>query len=113
MEKIIELINEYQKEKHPDGIYLPVVAYRDWIFFSDWDCLSWVVDEIHLISKPYWFIKWLVENDKIDYKKLRWEERYIQLVDMVEFDWSKRLEVLLMLLAIKDEPINFLISILK
>lgn len=104
MEKLIELINEHQKEIHPDGIYIPVVAYRNWIFFSDADCLSLVIDEIHLISKPYWFIKWLVENDKIDCKDLDYQ--------YLSREYSDN-ESILMLLSISDTPIEFLCSILK
>jgi hypothetical protein len=109
MEKLIELIWEWQKETHPDGIYLPVVAYRDWIFWSDWDCLSSVMDEIHLISKPCRFIKWLVENEKINFDKLEiWLLRYGIPEDTVWFyEW------LLMLLSISDEPIDYLCNILK
>lgn len=111
MDKLIELINEHQKEIHWD-YYLEVVAYRDWIFWSDWDCTSSVMDEIHLISKSYWFIKWLVENDKVDHWKL---SNYI--IDN-KFFWDKIAELkeyesLLMLLAIEDKPIELLISILK
>ena len=54
-----------------------------------------------LISKKYQFIERLVKNDKIDMSKL--DSRYSK----VEY------EPLLMLLAIQDEPIDFLLSILK
>ena len=114
MEKLIKLINEHQKEKHPDGIYLPVVAYRDWIFWSDSDCLSSVMDEIHLVSKPYWFIKWLVDNDKIDRPKV-----WLKIKDLWDdywwfaiYSWI-HIECLLMLLSISDTPIDDLISYLK
>jgi len=117
MEKLIELIWEWQEETHPDGIYLPVVAYRDWIFWSDSDCLSSVMDEIYLVSKKAWFIKWLVDNDKIDFNKLEkiWYEKTVY-----EYNWQYReivkysdYESLLMLLSISDTPIEDLISYLK
>ena len=122
MEKLIKLINEHQKEKHPDGIYLPVVAYRDWIFWSDSDCLSSVIDEIHLVSKNYWFIKRLIENDKIDRDR---ERKMIKQVwtwwtlDLMNFDRIQDVEyysfeeTLLMLLSISSSPIEDLISYLK
>ena len=112
MEKLIKLINEHQKEKHPDGIYLPVVAYRDWIFWSDSDCLSSVMDEIHLVSKNYWFIKWLIDNDKIETKRLD----TIEIIPKFWWTiwkkaiWEKRI---LMLLSIQDDQTKFLVSILK
>lgn len=117
MEKLIKLINEHQKEKHQDGIYLPVVAYRDWIFFSDWDCLSWVVDEIHLISKHYWFIKWLVENDKINKDLISRVliRAYVSPKNHVslECEFHDYYESLLMLVSISDTTIDDLISYLK
>lgn len=104
MEKLIELIWEWQKETHPDGIYLPVVAYRDWIFWSDSDCLSSVMDEIHLISKPCGFIQWLVENDKINIGKAKDWEIMLSRSDEENIIWK---------LSISETPIEDLISCLK
>lgn len=121
MEKLIELIWEWQKETNPDGIYLPVVAYRDWIFWSDSDCLSSVMDEIHLISKSCRFILWLVENDKIDKRKIdtrlvRYVENYYDedwyWVESSYEDYSDT-DTLLMLLSISSSPIDDLISYLR
>lgn len=120
MEKLIELINEHQKEIHPDGIYLPVVAYRDWIFYSDSDCLSWVIDEIHFISKNYWFIKRLVENDKINRKRKMIKQVWTWgTLDLMNFDRIQDIEyysieeTLLMLLSISDDPIDDLVLYLE
>lgn len=124
MEKLIKLINKWQEEKHPDGIYLPVFAYRDWIFWSDSDCLSSVMDEIHLISKPCSFIKRLVDNDKIDLENLqcvfswninKWKTLMEETDGYERYEWTEyeATESLLMLLAIQDEPIEYLVSILK
>ena len=106
MEKLQELLKEYQLSK--------------W----EWVRLAWpdvevndkeeLVLEATLISKKYWFIKWLVENDKIDYEKLSKEWFIVRTYDLDEigesFDYVERL---LMLLSIKDNPIEFLVSILK
>lgn len=79
---------------------------------------EWVMPNIHSedlmnleFLKP--FIKWLVENDKIDFvkviqKKWHWEIDNIML-SMKEREYLE----LLMLLAIQNEPLTFLISILK
>ena len=60
------------------------------------------------------FIKWLIENEKIDtdivYKKWFLAKTYDK--DEV-WEYFEPYEEILMLLAIQDEPINFLISILK
>lgn len=57
------------------------------------------------------FIKWLVENDKID------TESYCRITS-IERKWEKdvyrdEVDSLLMLLAIQDEPIRFLCEIIK
>jgi hypothetical protein len=57
------------------------------------------------------FIKWLVENDKIDEVKLRW--KMYQVFEFRYQDVATLENELLMLLSIQDEPIEFLISILK
>ena len=85
---------------------------------SDWGYMFWLGDlalrEERLLSKKFWFIKWLVENDKIDFSKFEY---------MINIKANKRelyytkagfhTEALLMLLSIQDEPIEYLISILK
>ena len=98
MEKLDELLKEFQLEK--------------W----EWVRLAWPdVDvsekeelalEATLISKKYWFIKWLVENEKI--------EENSDLITLASELWCAfSSDVLLMYLAIQDEPIEFLASILK
>jgi len=113
MEKLIELIWEWQKEMHPDGIYLPVVAYRDWIFWSDSDCLSSVMDEIHLVSKSNKFIDWLIKNDKLDICKLHswWIENHWLTKELL--DGLSDVNVVTMILSISDDITKDLISYLK
>ena len=61
-----------------------------------------------IISKRFWFIQRLVENGEIDLEKLDKKLLKIWIHKNVWFyEW------LLMLLSIQDEPINFLISILR
>ena len=62
-----------------------------------------------VICKEFWFIKWLVENNKIDFTKdcivefwYYWTEWYCDKYDNI-----------LMNLAIQDNPIDFLVSVLK
>ena len=75
-----------------------------------------IMDEL-VISKKFWFIKWLVENDKIDINE-EWNdyEKTNLYCNSDFFQLQKHYsyyESLLMLLAIQDEPIEFLVSILK
>ena len=107
MEKLIELLNEYEKEKE----------YRDYEWIIErknkermcWEQSNWAyidTEEMEriIISKKYWFIKWLVDNDKIDL--LRLDNR----IALSEFN---KVERVLMFLSIQDNPIEFLCSVLK
>ena len=111
MEKLIELLNEYEWNK--------LYFYDDWIYcdkydmYEVWDSLI----ELEIISKRYWFIKWLVENDKIDFDKVMklWIPCFVrydkwEIISVHDVDFYKQL---IMLLSIQDNPIEFLISILK
>ena len=120
MEKLIELLNEYSKKKH--NLAMRELNWELWLWFhylNYWSSYS----EMLMISKKYEFIKWLVENEKIDIKALivkgemrswwdfdnkKWNE------ESGEEIWNKYYsELCLMLLSIQDEPIEFLVSILK
>lgn len=103
--KLIDLLYEYQKIECFYPLYYEEEENK--IYF-DSDTMIWA--EQYLISKDFWFIKWLVENEKV--KPLRkfigWEtdedEPYIQF-DLVD--------QYIAYLSIQDEPISFLISLLK
>lgn len=107
MEKLLKLLNEYD--------WTPTEWKQIWdkIYF-DW--LGWnsELHELIIISKYYGFIKWIVDNDKINteywpwywFRRLsyreKWEKQYFSYEDS-----------LLMLLSVQDDPISFLTSILK
>ena len=96
MEKLIELHNEYRTTVFWKKI-------REWEENDLWPI------EI-LTSKNYGFIKRLVEHDKIDLLKLTcMNPRYTEILDS-DFSWKERI---IMILSIQDNPIEFLVSILK
>jgi hypothetical protein len=85
------------------------------------ECEKWKIDEYDRISewgwrsqwtngwicsKKFWFIKWLVENDKIDRDKV--DDKFER-----PFYWYTNYEIVLMLLSISSSPIDDLISYLK
>ena len=95
------------------------------IVYSDYDKVATLEDLEYnyryirfLLSTEAMFIKWLVDNDKIDLEKL---DKKSERKPMYSFEeewkiWFKLFGVydsLLMQLAIKDNPIEFLISIYK
>ena len=106
------------------------------IVYSDYDKVATLEDLEYnyryirfLLSTEAMFIKWLVENDKIDYDKIGekiWMENHkahfpvnkywyvydLELGDVSSADYSDY-ESLLMLLSISDTPIDDLILYLK
>jgi hypothetical protein len=129
MEKLIELLNEYEKEELKSEFY----EWEKWIWWDtnlfrrdtrdeEWSHIYSDTADTYVISKKYGFIWWLVENDKIDlvkvYENLTNYEIEIriravkELLENNEEDTIAYLK-LLMLLAIQDEPIRFLCEILK
>jgi hypothetical protein len=111
--KLLELLNEakplskYKEYRHRwNEIYLITYAEDYWASESRNITLD-------IISKKFWFISWLVEQDKIDKKKLDEAERRPMYVTDDMFSLYKVDECVIMLLSISDTPIEFLISILK
>ena len=118
MEKLIELLLECKPQVHyldkPKGVYDK--KYGIGWYKREWDFGWWFSEEV-IISKKFWFIKWLVENDKIDL----WEKLFnltkndnrksiICDLDNNDFSWE---DTFLMLLSISSSPIDDLISYLK
>ena len=93
MDKLHELLNEFHLEKWE----------RITIAWPEADISEKEINalEATLISKKYWFIRWLIVNDKIDTDEFS------------TIDGFDDYECLLMWLAIDDNPIEFLASILK
>lgn len=108
MGKLIELLNEYETPRS----WVVYKSYDDYDWFFYWVDCDWETEIVWsdslICSKKFWWIKWLVENDKIDTEKVYNNSDY-PMVKRDEFLY----EWLLMLLAIQDEPIRFLCEILK
>ena len=110
MEKLIELLTEYNDNKEWAKIWFITTIHVNWVptpyELGKLELLRW---EDKIISKQYWFIKWLVENDKIDLEEV---EKINQTWNIyIRFWWDY--EKVLMLLSIQDEPIRFLCEIIK
>lgn len=114
MEKLIELLNEYQTTVNKEqGVNISwyysdnfkTLHHLDDDDIREWDNFNWDAAESYVISKKFWFIKWLVENEKVRYQEIWY---YIDR-------WYKEYDIdnLIMTLSIEDEPIDFLISLLK
>ena len=111
--KFCGMVEQYRLElakKNPIELQLDVSL--------PWKTICWIHETV-LISKKFWFIKRLVDNDKIDFDNRDLKDEF-----MLEFErypvfqgntynWDFNENGLLMLLAIQDDPISFLISVLK
>lgn len=107
MEKLIELLNEYEEEEE-------LYEYDNWIINTWYDMQEVWKDlvELEIISKKFWFISRLFENDKIDiYTNLKnnWTFRR----EFYAIEGRKEYERLIMLLSVEDNPIQYLIDLLK
>mgnify|MGYP003292738316 CR=1 FL=1 len=115
MEKLIELLNKHRREKVNKQSWITEWHYNAFTFSLD--NISWQQAELLIISKQYWFIKWLVENKKIDREKFWNSETKSSKYSDFELSYDTPREdytnTLLMELAIQNEPIQFLIEMLK
>lgn len=108
MEKLINLLNEYEAKRHKTGIVANIWGLKD-------DRLSYLemnthYSELLCISKGYLFIDWLLKEKKISLLRLTcMNPKYTAILDS---DFSREDEII-MILSIQDEPIEFLISILE
>lgn len=102
--KLVDYINERERER----------------FWDQREPISYDMglDECHIISKKDGFIEWLVKNNKIDRAEIWsiWKvlPTYWYTTEPYTTCKSIKLEnTILMVLAIKDDPLEFLASILK
>ncbi len=123
MEKLIELYHEHKLDLLKREMRVNWATERE-IEIADIEKVEEeeLEENLNKLSDLKPFIKWLVENDKIDivkvYENLTNYEIEIriravrELLENNEEDTIAYLK-LLMLLSIQDEPIEFLVSILK
>jgi len=104
--KLIELLNEWQEKE----------LWKAWAKYLMFDWINNVFElnngcslcQELVLSHRFCFVKWLVENDKIDLEK---EIKNSELNWLHEHYFKE--DCLLMLLSISDTPIEDLISYLK
>lgn len=110
MKKLIKLLNEYMEYKGRFSLY-KLTRFK-WVEI-DYDLFTFEMKNweylynLHILSKRFWFIKWLVENDKLDEEELQ-----LTLCDELK-RFYKDYEILIMQLSISDKSIYDLIKLLK
>ena len=111
MEKLIELLNEHaHTRKYNNAEIVERVEHTKWNLYWRYRENTW--SYMIVISKEYWFIKWLVDNDKIDLNNSELSN-FRNVYYGYENDKDTPYKTVLMLLSIQDNPIEFLVSILK
>lgn len=130
MNKLLDLLNEREEEEKTSKIKWKIDYNPVGIYGYVWDYWLWFASKMIIISKEYWFIQRLIKKDRIDFDKcwldikqyLSYNKRYNKWIVMAEnYDYDtfkvrefySPYEQLLMILAIQDEPIEYLISVLK
>ena len=121
MDKLLQLLNEYERSLWSDREWLWIID-EDWFFCTRKSKKGNLIvqhsslDEaiLQIISKKFWFIQRLIENDKIILQKdiIRRVE-YSNFWVLEDIHYYSAYKSILMYLAIQDNPIEFLISILK
>lgn len=113
MEKLLNLLNEYEEKRikkiNADWklrVKLLFKPYTKEVLTNQAYRSCW----LEVCSKYYWFIRWLVENDKIDRDKVNRESRKFFVGDLRPRTPRYKL---LILLSISDTPIEDLFSYLK
>lgn len=93
MEKLLKLLNEF--------------------WDINWNKAMVEHQDTYIISKKFWFIKWLYDNEKIDifcekhYQIVNWSIPKGNIADIEDYERD------IMQLSISDNPIQDLISLLK
>lgn len=115
MKELIDLLNSFCREKRGDYV---VTKYREKEHSFD-TFVEWKVDymtDLYVVSKRCWFVQRLLENDKIDF-----EHNKLQVIKDIDVRWEviydctlfDKVDWVIMLLSISDNPIQDLISLLK
>lgn len=105
MKKLLDLLNQMLEEKGKDYRFISIV---DCDFFQiDWK--NWLWYET-ILSKKFWFIERLCEKEKIDWYR---DPYWIHLYKFWDQKFISEEKELIMELSIQENPVEFLISILK
>lgn len=114
MEKLVKYLNDYEKwkwEKYWRWNYVRGIDKENKNIFAsrfpDWAYICEEESRAIIICKGYEFIKWLIDNDKINFANLE------DNGDWYDINTENEYLDMLALLSIQDNPIEFLISILK
>lgn len=103
MEKLLELLNEYMPNMKWE-------ERRNWteIFTNIHNSNLFICYTERVISKRFGFIEWLYNHKKMTLERLKISDLYWDIND-----WVWAVDNIIMHLSISENPIEFLISMLK
>ena len=108
MDKLLKLLNEYQTEKKSKFKFSSYdINSRAFIIEKNPRMVLWET----IISKKFWFIEWLVANDKLNKEWLFNIIRESCIFD--DMNICSESDYIIMYLAIGYNPIYFLTSMVK
>ena len=112
MEKLLNLLNEFKEGK---SFKFTKYDEKYWMFDTNLNSNgNTSLPEETIICKKFWFIERLVENDKIiSQKDIIRRVEYSNYWVLEDIHYYSAYKSILMYLAIQDDPISFLVSILK
>lgn len=116
MEKLIDLLNQCMEEQWKNLKFTKIEDSDFFLVHDERNWFNWLWYET-VLSKKFWFIARLVENDKINSDIwFNYNGRHLnfdrELVSK-KHENIIRTHTTLMLLSIQDNPVKFLISLLK
>lgn len=104
--KLSQLLWEYMEEKKKNPEWFLEISTVLMAGFKATDA--------YMVSKQFWFIEWLVQNDKVEKAWQVIKDIDVWGSDTITWvDTYSDYESLLMLLSIQDEPVKFLSEMLK
>ncbi|RAL57345.1 hypothetical protein BSK20_03660 [SR1 bacterium human oral taxon HOT-345] len=119
MEKLLQLLNEYERSLGSD---------REWLGIIDEDGFFCTrkskkgnpivqhssLDEaiLQIISKKFGFIQWLMHQNKVEFDRAR-DRSDFPLLYAGGGGFYSDADIIVATLSMEDDPINFLVSILK
>lgn len=124
MEKLLELLKEYIRQKFEFWEYWvyinkqnKLILEKQHSFMGYWIDEEWYQDEEFwesiIISKQFEFIKWLVEKDLIDRSWMEYSCCIKKNNKVIHTEHIDKSDLLIMFLSVQNDPIHVLISYLK
>lgn len=125
MEKLVELLNKFEKEKIINNWwYVDEDDEYFWRSIENWKIVNRSYDpdahsfmKYYIISKDFEFVERLFKTDKVDnyklYDALKTENRDFRYTKDDKSPLEQRIDVFIMLLNISKDPMKILFQILK